>query len=75
MSSVLQWEVHRRKREDLPNELKWLLQERYGGPIHKTFTDIDLEFLRGLSTAKVKGADTLIKAIEKHGEIDLDECW
>lgn len=76
MSSSLIWEpVVKQKENDLDDQLKFSLRKRYGDPVNLRFNHQDLGYLRGLSDCEVKGADELIEAIKKHGEVLVKEVW
>lgn len=75
MSSNLIWEPVDRKTHDLPSELKFALRNRYDGHVDAIMGDNDISYLSGLKDAGVKGADKLIEAIEKYGEIAVKEVY
>jgi hypothetical protein len=61
--------------ESFPDTLKFALRMRYGPSTKHRFTISDIEYLRGLSDAGIKGAADLISLIEKHGSYDVwEEC-
>lgn len=73
MSSTLYWiPVAKREGYDLPDALKFILRERYSLDHGETVLDSGaLNYLQGLSDAKVDGAEDLIKAIQKYNEVKL----
>lgn len=75
MSSNLYWEPAERKKYNAGTDqaLKWVLQKRYGYPVHITMTTNDIPYLQGLADAKINGAQELIEAIEKYSDIELFE--
>jgi hypothetical protein len=75
MSSTLVWEpVIKERNHALSNELKFLLRKTTGrDPVSEFFCNDDINYLNGLKDAGVKGAQELITAIEKHGEIKVYE--
>lgn len=76
MSSTLFWRPAEEYGKELPDELKYKLQEMYpalDADIHLTRSD--LGYLKGLKQCGVKGAATLIAAIEQHKEIIVRERW
>lgn len=75
MSSSLEWEPRNRERESLPDELKFVLRKRYGEPVSSIIDDSDLAYLAGLRDAGIEGAEDLIEAINKYGEIHVKEHY
>lgn len=73
MSSHLTWEPGERKKELLPDELKFVLQKRFGYPVSRDFDNSDYWYLRGIEDAGVKGADDLLDAIGRHGTVHVQE--
>ena len=72
MSMGLYWRPEKNSTGELPDELKRILQKRYGNPLlGYHLDDCDLSYLIGLRDAGVKGAQELINAIEKHGRIQI----
>ncbi len=72
MSANLCWRPVQRSYETLPDDLKFILRDRCGlTSARRGYGGNDLEFLRGLDAAGIKGAAELIEAIEKYGEIEL----
>lgn len=72
MSSTLTWKPVKSKGS-LPDELKWALEkgDLFNG-VEGIYGENCLSYLRGLRDGGVKGADKLIKLIEKYGEVELD---
>ena len=66
MSVTLKWRPIKSGRS-LPNELKAVLADQAEGVWKRS----SMEYLRGLADAEVKGAQELIDALEKHGEVEL----
>jgi hypothetical protein len=76
MSSSLVWQPKIDGGKPLPDALKYALQKRYEGLGGKsggsrTLSHRDIEYLKGLDDAGVKGAKSLIDAIEKHNDIEI----
>ncbi len=70
MSATLYWRPVSVGRQTLDDQLRFILQlEQTRGRVR--FTRTNIEYLRGLADAKVKDAQTVIDAIEKHNEIEL----
>lgn len=54
-------------------QLRDILEKRYGYPSELDCSDVT--YLKALDDAGVEGADELVEAIEKHGEIEIfKEC-
>jgi hypothetical protein len=51
------------------------LQKRFGAPIHAELRKEDLEFLRGLDAAGIKGAFELIEVVARSDRVLLDEVF
>ena len=76
MSSNLEWEPTTRKTGTLSTALKFVLRKRFGEPIKRAILgEADQDYLTALSHAGVEGVNVLIEAIEKHGEIELNEIY
>lgn len=74
MSSTLYWVPVVQTGKSLPDELKYALRKKFGGYICNTrLLSGHIEYLNGLRDAGTKGAQELIDAIEKHGEIEISE--
>lgn len=73
MSSTLYWEPMQRKSQSLPDALKYVLQKKASGTVDAVMGEHDLAYLNGLKDAGIKGAQELIEAIEKHGEVVVHE--
>lgn len=74
MSSTLYWHL-KPKTKHLPDELKQILSRSYDLWKEREFSGSDLEYLRGLHDAGIKGAEELIELIERHDSIFLKlEC-
>lgn len=72
MSAALCW-YPPSKEKVLPDALKFAVQRRMqlrGGPW--AVGQGEIEYFRGLADAGVSGADLVVAAIEKYGEITLD---
>lgn len=69
MSSTLKWRPLGGGKA-LPTALKFALDKR-GWSYPVTIGDGELSYLQGLCDAGVEGAETLLAAIEKHGEVEL----
>lgn len=77
MSSSLMWQPVVSRGKSLSDELKYALSTRYFGhdgscsssPVTLSF--VDVPYLTGLQDGQVEDATTLIKAIEKHGTIEI----
>lgn len=66
MSTTLKWRPIKGGRS-LPYALKRVLADQTLG----VWKYSSIEYLRGLRDAKVEGAQELIDALEKHGEVEL----
>lgn len=67
MSSMLCWEPYRKDVNYCSDELKFIIEKRYELP---TVLDEDsLPYLQGLADANIKGAEELIKGINKYNRI------
>lgn len=75
MSSNLEWLPVDRKGKCVSDDVKFILRRRYGHPIDLTLDSECIGYLEGLKDAGVNGAEELIKAIDKHGEIVLKEVF
>lgn len=75
MTSNLYWEPAVRDKKRLSVELKLVLRERLPNGLNVTMDEKDLPYLNGLVDANCAGAQELIDAIEKYGEINLMEEW
>lgn len=76
MSSNLCWQPIKQNWRDLPDQLKYVLQKRNEGSLANFIMDrSDIPYLSGLKDAGIKGAETLIDAIEKHYEIEVKEIF
>ena len=73
MSSYLNWEPVDRPKGTLPDELKFALRKRFREPVDTTMHNSSVPYLEGLRDAGVKGAQALLDAIEKHGEVTVKE--
>jgi len=74
MGSTLQVEPVGRKKMDLPYELKKVLQKKYNSTIYDAQMDeSDISYLNALVDAEILGAYELIKFIEIHGSVILNE--
>ena len=73
MSSKLYWVPSKNLGEILPDDLKCALVKRYGAPISTVIGMRDIQYFEGLRDAGVLGAERLMAALEKHGEIHLNE--
>jgi len=71
MSGSLVWEPAERKKRSLPRALKWALQKRYGGDPNVVMGEGHRDYLRGLIDGGVEGAQELLDAIDKHGDVQL----
>lgn len=77
MSSNLVWTPVKEYSGILDDELKFALKnsDRFNQTIDRNFDESDLSYLRGLKDGGVKGADKLIKLIEKHKIVHVEEQW
>lgn len=74
MSMSLYWlPVIHRDGKHLPDALKFALRKRHNGHVDIVLTESSIGYLQGLSDAGVDGAETLIEALEVHGEIRVFE--
>jgi len=67
MSGTLMWKPVVRDGSSLPVALKWALQKR--SAYCRNWTMKDIPYLEGLVDGQVEGAQELLAAIEKHGEV------
>ena len=76
MSSSLGWlPVKPEDWEYLDTDLKFAMRKRFGDPIHTKLSAASIPYLEGLKDAGIKDAKILIKAIRKHGDIEVKEVW
>jgi hypothetical protein len=75
MSSTLYWRPRLKAAKSLPDHLKIVLRNSntFAGGLNVTLDRENIGYLSGLRDAGVEGADKLIEAIEKHGEVELVE--
>lgn len=74
MSSSLIWKpVIKQKENYLPDELKFILRDKFVGGLPYTFKSQDISYLQGLNDCGIKGALELIEAIINHGEVYVSE--
>lgn len=74
MSSNLVWEpVVKQKENVLDDQLKFIFRKHYALP--RVFDQSDIPYLTGLKDAGVIDADILIKAIEKHNQVNVQEKY
>lgn len=74
MATHLYWRPIVANDSPLDKQLKWILKEEgVINEMNNKLTLKDIGFLRGLRAADVKDSDTLIRAIEKYGFIELIE--
>ena len=74
MTSTLTWRPALTDKEDLPDELKFVLRKKFNGNIHEQRLDMsDVKYLEGLVDAGVKGANSLINAIQINAEVIITE--
>ena len=74
MSTNIHWRPNiKPEYKTLSKELKWAFQNEFGNFFNLVLDESYLRYLRGLRYAKIEGADILIDAIEKHGEIKVWE--
>lgn len=74
MSSTLTIEPSKRKKRNLPNDLKFALRKKFGGTISNQKMDCsDLSYISALIDMEIAGAFELKEYIEKYEEIILDE--
>jgi len=72
MSTSLYWKPVVDDWITLDDQLKFILREQFGyGP--NKLDDSHLSFLNGLKAAKIKGAYDLMQAIDKYGEVIIQE--
>ena len=76
MSSNLGWiPVKTNNYKWLDIDLKFALRKSWGNPVAAKIDCCQLEYLRGLRDAGLKDAQKLIDAIEKYGEIQVEEVF
>ncbi len=73
MSLNLYWRPLAKGQHDLPDALKFILRERFGNGVsfRRVFSATDFDYLRGLTDAKVVGAQDLIEAIERWDQVEV----
>ena len=72
MSATLKWEPANRKAQSLPDALKFVLRDKMGiGDGRVCFGDQSMAYLNGLRDAGVEGAQELIDAIVKYGDVEV----
>lgn len=77
MSSNLYWRPFRHGEKPLPDELKFVLRKsdyEHNG-INVTLTESDMPYFQALKDADIKGADKIVEALEKYGEIEISEVF
>ena len=75
MSSNLVWQPVKANYKNLPDELKFAMRKRFDGHVKTTMDESDAGYLQGLRDAGVKGAQELLDAIAKYGEIEVKEVY
>ena len=76
MSSNLYWEPKKRKRYEVPIEIKMALRKRFDGCANLTGCELgsgDMEYLMGLRDGGVDGVEKLIEGVERYDTIVLYE--
>jgi hypothetical protein len=61
----------------LPDQLKFALKklDEWNGKAEGTYSKDFIPVLEGMKAAGVDGADQLIKAIKKYGEVEIEEIY
>ena len=73
MSCSLYWKPLGNGHQVGDTALRNAIERRYGSRVR--LDDRAMDYLQGLADAGIDGATELIKAIEKHGEIEIyQEC-
>lgn len=77
MSSNLYYRPVTAGEKLLPDQLKHTLKnlDDFNNTVEGTYDESYIPVLRGMKAAGVEGADKLIKAIEKYGEVELVERY
>lgn len=74
MSSTLYFQPRQTGEKQLPDELKFVLRDgKYFGGLPRVVHNYDLSYFHALADANIKGAQKVIDAIEKYGEVELRE--
>lgn len=76
MSTSLYWQpAQPPSSRCMPDALKFVLRKRHGDGFDVTLTteDADYGYVKGLIDAGVDGAESLMKALKKHGRIRVWE--
>lgn len=71
MSSNLYWKPVIKYGTDLNDELKHIIAKKFALP--RLFDRNDISYLAGLRDAGIKGAGDLMKAIERHEQVEVWE--
>lgn len=71
MGQNLYWRPKSNLRNDLSDALKRVLRDKreLSGAREHTYSQSEISYLRGLVDAGIDGAQELIDAIERHGEV------
>ena len=75
MSTNLYWKPLDTEHYNLSDKLKFAIRKKYDGFVKTKLNISDIDYLQGLSDAGISDAESVIKAIQKHGEILLFEEW
>lgn len=74
MAMSMNWNPKPRRGRSIPYPLRRILYERHDRS-RFTLGERDREFLEGLVAAEVEGAQVLLDAIDRHGELDVQAEW
>lgn len=69
MSATLKWKPAKASGHNLPDALKYALQKNPSGQEARHFGEASIGYLEGLRDAGIDGAEALLGAIEKHGDV------
>lgn len=75
MSSNLVWEPVDKDYNHLDSDIKYALRHRYGNPVSAVLDSNDIPYLEGLIDAGNTKLKEVVKLIESHGEIKIEEVW
>lgn len=77
MSSNLYWRPFGYGEKSLPDELKFVLQKSsyYYNGLDLNLSNNDLPYFKALQDAGIKGAGTIVEALEKYNQIEVKEVF
>jgi hypothetical protein len=71
MSANLKWTPSKHTGHDLPDALRFALEKNPSGNDRRHFGEASIPYLEGLRDAGIDGAQQLIDAIEKCGDVEV----